>query len=68
MSLPSTLCMIDECLKIYVTDRQTDRQTGILDETGLPMPLASGQCDCGKELDSDGYHLITCKVKAGVAR
>ena len=27
MSLPSTLCMIDECLKIYVTDRQTDRQT-----------------------------------------
>ena len=26
MSLPSTLCMIDECLKIYVTDRQTDRQ------------------------------------------
>ena len=26
------------------------------------MPLASGQCDCGKELDSDEYHLITCKT------
>ena len=26
------------------------------------MPLASGQCDCGKELDSDGYHLVTCKT------
>ena len=28
------------------------------------MPLASGQCDCGKELDSDGYH-ITCKTGGG---
>ena len=29
------------------------------------MPLASGQCDCGEELDSDGYHLITCKTGGG---
>ena len=29
------------------------------------MPLASGQCDCGKELDSDGYHLIKCKTGGG---
>ena len=29
---------------------------------GCQMPLASGQCGCGKELDSDGYHLITCKT------
>ena len=29
------------------------------------MPLASGQCDCGKELDSDGYHLIACKTGGG---
>ena len=29
------------------------------------MPLASSQCDCGKELDSDGYHLITCKTGDG---
>ena len=29
---------------------------------GCQMRLASGQCDCGKELDSDGYHLITCKT------
>ena len=29
MSLPSTLCMIDECLKIYVKDRQTDRNSSL---------------------------------------
>ena len=29
------------------------------------MPLASGQCDTGQELDSDGYHLITCKTGGG---
>ena len=39
-----------------MTDRQTDihinRQT-------------SSSCDCGKELDIQGYHLITCKTGAG---
>ena len=29
------------------------------------MPLASGQCDCGNKLDSDGYNLITCKTGGG---
>ena len=29
------------------------------------MPLASGQCNCGKELDSDGHHLITCITGGG---
>ena len=38
---------------------------GILDETGCQMLLTSGKCVCGKELDSDGYHLITCKTGDG---
>ena len=29
------------------------------------MPLASGQCECGKELESDGCHPITCKTGGG---
>ena len=43
MSLPSTLCMIDECLKIYVTDRQTDRQGERTD--GQTDGQAGGQTD-----------------------
>ena len=29
---------------------------------GCMMPVVSGQCDCGKELDQEGYHLVMCKT------
>ena len=35
---------------------------------GLAMPLprwADSNCECGKKLDPDGYHLLTCKVGCG---
>ena len=31
------------------------------------MPLASviATCDCGKDVDGDGYHFLTCKTGGG---
>ena len=31
----------------------------------LPLPQSIIECDCGKTLDTDGYHLITCKTGGG---
>ena len=34
---------------------------------GQPMPFNScvTHCNCGRELDADGYHLFTCKLGGG---
>ena len=34
---------------------------------GCEMPLGSvvSTCECGKDIDSDGYHLLTCKTGGG---
>ena len=34
---------------------------------GLPLPFAAWmeKCSCGKQLDREGYHLITCKTGGG---
>ena len=34
---------------------------------GQPMPFNScaTHCNCGRELDADGYHLLTCKLGRG---
>ena len=32
---------------------------------GCVIPASSNCCDCGKELDIQGYHLITCKTGGG---
>ena len=29
---------------------------------GCKIPQSIGQCDCGRDLDQEGYHLITCKT------
>ena len=29
------------------------------------IPASSSCCDCGKKLDIQGYHLITCKAGGG---
>ena len=31
----------------------------------LPLPQSVIECDCGKTLDTYGYHLITCKTGGG---
>ena len=35
--------------------------------SALPFTNFINECDCGKELDKDGYHLLTCKY-GGVVR
>ena len=32
---------------------------------GCDIPALSNCCDCGKEMDIQGYHLITCKTGGG---
>ena len=34
---------------------------------GLALPFTNfiNECDCGKELDKNGYHLLTCKYGGG---
>ena len=34
---------------------------------GLPLsvPLWATECECGKSLDVEGYHLLTCKMGGG---
>ena len=34
---------------------------------GLPLPLSQSvtSCECGKPLDKEGYHIITCKIGGG---
>ena len=53
-------------MQIYVlTDRQTDRERAqVCQEINFRMP-SSSCCDCGKKLDIQGYHLITCKTGGG---
>ena len=35
---------------------------------GCPMPFGSwlSHCECGKVLDKDGYHLLSCKHGGGL--
>ena len=37
---------------------------------GQPMPFNScvTRCNFGRELDADGYHLLTCKLGGGPVR
>ena len=35
---------------------------------GCKIPQSTGRCDCGRDFDQEGYHLVTCKTGGGPIR